>query len=188
MMRNVCTLATVLMGAVLLLAAAGCDKGPVASSPETPVLMPPEGSEPASVMLPESASKKPGNSGVKWGVEVLKLIGPQGGKVKNGPVILDVPAGALAAPVLISVTIPVAGPLVSVFGPSGLEFNAPVKLSVDLDEVLVIGDEANLTWYWFDPSSLSWVDIGAAIDPLPHTLDTEINHFSTYLPGGRASW
>jgi hypothetical protein len=52
------------------------------------------------------------------------VIGPSGGTLAVGPHTLTVPAGALAAPVLITAEAPV-GPVNSVrFGPEGLQFAA----------------------------------------------------------------
>jgi len=186
MMRNAGFLGFVVMGAALFLAVAGCDREPVASSPETPEFVPPAESLLSDVMLPDQSSKKGKVQSIVG--TIVQLVGPAGGKIKNGPIELDIPEGALDEWMLITVSLPAGGPLYGVFGPDGLEFNVPVTLSVDLDEVIVIGDEANLTWYWLDPATLSWVDIGATLEPTEHKLETEITHFSIYQPGGRAGW
>lgn len=59
-----------------------------------------------------------------------KLIGPQGGELKVGPHRLEIPAGALSAPVLISADTR-GGPIVDVaFEPHGLQFSKPVTMTL----------------------------------------------------------
>jgi hypothetical protein len=66
-----------------------------------------------------------------------RTIGPKGGEVQVGPHRLRIPAGALDRNVTISGVAP-SGPIVDVeFEPHGLQFAAPVELTIDYDHCIV---------------------------------------------------
>jgi hypothetical protein len=66
-----------------------------------------------------------------------RTIGPKGGEIQVGPHRLRIPAGALDRNVTISGVAP-SGPIVDVeFEPHGLQFAAPVELTLDYDHCIV---------------------------------------------------
>jgi len=66
-----------------------------------------------------------------------RTIGPAGGEIQVGPHRLRIPAGALDRNVTISAVAP-SGPVVDVeFEPHGLQFAAPVELTLDYGHCIV---------------------------------------------------
>ena len=122
----VCTL-------LLALASAGCDERTLPtepSAPERPFFSRPPA--PGFVALARSTSLSQEHA-------VSRTIGPLGGRIEiaEAGVALSVPAGALAAPVKITVRAPAGAEMAFEFEPHGLEFLTPATI-----EVRVRGTEA----------------------------------------------
>ena len=110
------------------------------------------------------------------------IIGPAGGSLSVGPHTLTVPAGALAAPVLITAEAPV-GTVNSVrFGPEGLQFAAgkPATLTLSYANCPLLGSllPKRIAYTTDLLSILSYV---ISVDDLVHRRVTgSLGHFSRY--------
>lgn len=67
-------------------------------------------------------------------------------------------------------------------GPDGATFDPPITLTFTLtaDEWSRIGDTSVLHVVWYSPSTGSWEEIPATVDPATRTVTARISHFSTY--------
>lgn len=117
-------------------------------------------------------------------VEVV-LTG-EGGTLESGRFTLTVPPNALDYDAAYTMTYKTIGAVQVDLGPHGAEFDVPVTLTVDLGGTNLAGDD-DVTLFWWDEASGTWVDVGGVWDPASNTLTTELEHFSRYRPG-RAGW
>ena len=109
------------------------------------------------------------------------VIGPEGGVIIHAAHRIEIPAGALPDSVEISFSMPVSDTLMFVFGPDGIQFQAPVKVILNYDHTFKSGLDAELfkAVFW-NASTQTW-------DSVPSTVNTETNevsgstsHFSRY--------
>jgi hypothetical protein len=125
---------------------------------------------------------------IKFRIEkgALSQLGSTGGQVRlaGGAVALDIPQGALTGNILFTATpvtpVPTDSGLLSVFdmGPDGLQFAAPVKLTINYNEAdLPAGiSESSLTL--LDMVNGSWVEIPSTVDSVNNTVSGYVTHFS----------
>lgn len=112
---------------------------------------------------------------------VTREIGVEGGAVVAGGGRLEVPAGALASTVSISMEGPVDSVLAYRFGPGGLTFSGGATLSISVDPAaLGIDDPSRLKIAGASDSGVDWQVIGGAWDEATGTVVWEIEHFSIY--------
>jgi hypothetical protein len=105
--------------------------------------------------------------------DASKIIGPDGGLVERGGVIVEVPPGALTANTRVAIRLRSDGSVDLL--PDGQRFNAPVKLHLAPPS----GKKASeCVIQWFDPAAGSWVTIASS----PGGLDrvAPLQHFSIY--------
>lgn len=69
--------------------------------------------------------------------------------------------------------------------PEGLQFDAPVTLTMDLTNSSADGTDATI--YWLDKRADFWVDLGGTYAAADHKVWVQLEHFSEYR-GGRAGW
>jgi len=127
------------------------------------------------------------------------------GNPDDGNTSLDIPVGALSAPVDITITLKDVNSvpqrsfgnidkdrpfMVFEFAPQGLHFNRPVKLTmlyldIDNDDKLELPDGSetdikpeDLKVCWYD--GLEWRVVGGILNKQDHTLSVYIDHFSMY--------
>ncbi|MBN1686708.1 MAG: Ig-like domain-containing protein [Spirochaetales bacterium] len=107
---------------------------------------------------------------------------------------LEVPAGALAGPVRLTVTcyadagsfIQAYAPFPSVpgvsFGPDGQTFLSPVMITMPSARLLTPGERMDL--FMYDGSSERWVeqDVAAVVGPEGNTVQAQVDHFCCYAP------
>lgn len=112
---------------------------------------------------------------------VSAIIGPSGGEVVLGSMVLDVPAGALGAVVTITASVDPSGPPpgfvasspVYRFLPEGLNFAVPATVRMGTDGSLPMASV-----YWSQPSE-------AGFEALPTTwVDTTATALVTHFSGG----
>jgi hypothetical protein len=133
-----------------------------------------------------------------WGPATAELP-PEGGVADDGEGTKAVfPAGALSAPTSIWIATPSFGNettedgkrivVAREFAPGGLEFNAPVQLTIPCTPSEAAGsDENSLGLYLLDEPTGRWqpcpfVGEGSAVTG--YRLTTTVNHFSIYGIGG----
>ena len=123
---------------------------------------------------------------VEAGHVITTVDSEDGGRLEHSIFSVDVPSGAVDASTQFELKVEEnAGVRVSLF-PEGLQFSRPVKLSMDLSEI--VGFEGpGMTVYWWDPAEGEWVNIGGEWDNDTRTLSIELWHFSDYS-AGRAGW
>jgi hypothetical protein len=67
-------------------------------------------------------------------------------------------------------------------GPDGATFDPPITLAFTLssEEWASLDDPSVLHVVWYNPSTGSWEEVAAAVDPATRTVTARISHFSTY--------
>lgn len=122
-----------------------------------------------------------------------ELIGTKGGKIKAGFFEIEIPEGALDAPVLISVSdlSGMTGRIECELLPHGLHFNVPVDLTVKLPDN-VKADQVTLFWI-VNAGSLTeiWAPMPTRLASGGGEIIASLTHFSRYAPGsgeGKAGW
>jgi hypothetical protein len=161
----------------------------VTACQERPTLVEPVGEAP--LVLASSVNGKlkvasRGASQVQAGV-AAQIIGPLGGKVSLPGLELSVPAGALSAPVLITMTVPPGDDLAVVFAPHGLEFAKPATISFGMkqarhSDLIGVYHVADIVDGLVAPTETF------AVTHRGNVLTFDISHFSGYcLAGGRCS-
>lgn len=105
------------------------------------------------------------------------VIGPEGGSIEKDGGRLTIPAGALAAPVLIVEHGKEAPHYRYKFAPSGLQFATPAMLSIQLDEGV---DPSHVKIAGSDDLGLEWTVLGGTYDAATNTITVPIEHFSQY--------
>ena len=113
------------------------------------------------------------------------IDGAVGGTVGNGRFSLTIPAGAFVGTRTISVQVSAHGPLQVVCQPEGLVFSVPASLTLNVAGTGI--DASNATIFWWNPTTLAWVDMGGVYQSGKHQVTAAIPHFSTYK-GGRSGW
>lgn len=153
-----------------VLAALGCGTySPVA--PSNPPSMP-------GVENPEFATLLPASKGsevMQSSAASAMVSAEKGGVVSNGYYSVYFAPGALSEDTEISIEMPEFPKAVVRLSPHGIQFNAPVILSLALDKV-----EAADGWdcLWLNEASGLWESIGA--DTENGIVKTALKHFSEY--------
>lgn len=126
------------------------------------------------------------------GGTVSQVVGSTGGRISNGGVTLDIPAGALSADTNISISIeqisetdtPGMTPVASkvILKPEGITFSVPVSLTMTYNPKAVASKLQNeLTQiYYFNPATSEWELQSTTVDVIQGKLVAELSHFSTY--------
>lgn len=110
---------------------------------------------------------------------VAQDVGPAGGTVRVGPHTLEIPAGALVRTVRITAEVP-SDPVNSVrFGPEGLEFGTPARLTLsyaNCTELVALPKRVAYT-----TESLRILELLRSLDDAAHQRVTApVDHFSRY--------
>jgi hypothetical protein len=108
-------------------------------------------------------------------------VGVEGGVLQVGPHALSIPSGALAGPVPITAVVR-SEPVNRVeFQPTGLEFRAPVTLSLDYANCGELAGLIPKRIVWVDDASLDVLGLIASLDDLlARRVTAQLTHFSSY--------
>ena len=162
-------LAAVLIGVVGIgFMVAGCGKLALPSSPRTGV---------ESIRFLRYPDNTLGPSYVEKMIKAKK-----GGRINlNKTYFLKIPKKALSNDTKISISEPWPGVMAVDFGPEGLAFNKPVEFKVSY-KGLDLGDmnEEDLTIYFVDYDTNTWIDTNAKVNTKKKTVTAWIDHFSRY--------
>ncbi|OQX67692.1 MAG: hypothetical protein B6A08_13900, partial [Sorangiineae bacterium NIC37A_2] len=126
------------------------------------------------------------------------VLGAVGGTVEFGGAKLEVPAGALDRPTRLSIRplkasdVPEMSPgAVNVtpgkmayrFGPHGLKFNVPVKLSLPYDEKALppAGRKRDVTGLYYDEVTARWEPVGRFGEPEGGRMVSLTDHFTDFI-------
>ncbi|MDH3216370.1 MAG: hypothetical protein OEN01_08770 [Candidatus Krumholzibacteria bacterium] len=107
----------------------------------------------------------------------------EGGTLTNGRVTLEFPAGALSEDTEITMEMLNDGTLGVELSPHGIQFNAPVVLSMGLEGTTAEGMAASLATYYDNPESGQHEPIPMAAPVDANTTRALIDHFSKYRDG-----
>jgi hypothetical protein len=111
---------------------------------------------------------------------VSAVIGPEGGSIETDGGRLDIPAGALAVPMLIVEKGKEAPYYRYRFGPAGLQFATPATLTIQVDPAEVGVDPSRIKVAGSNDLGLEWTVIGGTYDPALGAVVVQIEHFSLY--------
>ena len=155
-----------------VLAALGCGTySPVAPS-NSPTMPGVENPEFATLL---SASKV-SDSAMKSAVASAMISAKDGGVVSNGFYSVYFAPGALEKDTEISIEMPQFPKAVVQLSPHGIQFNAPVILSLALDKTSDVSDNWNVLW--LNDATGLWESIGGYIEN--GAVKAELKHFSEY--------
>lgn len=111
---------------------------------------------------------------------VTATVGPEGGTIQVGSHVLEIPAGALAAPVTITAVTPSDTVNQVRFQPEGLQFQHAAALTMSYANCSLLGD-------WlphriaYTTDALQILEYLLSVDNLPsRTVTGRLEHFSTY--------
>lgn len=153
--------------AILILAAGCSDQAPTALELETSyqaVALPKAETSPAFARL--------GTAG--------KVIGPEGGEIRQGRISIRFPAGALSEPTEITVN-PNARNLAVTFGPHGLQFPAGHEPTATFSYEGIAGlPERDLTVFYVSDSGAVLEKLTASVDAREKSVSAKLRHFSEY--------
>ena len=161
-------LAVVLIGVVGIgFMVAGCGKLALPSSPRTGV---------ESIRFLRYPDNTLGPSYVEKMIKAKK-----GGCVELNMYSLKIPKKALSNDTKISICGSWPGIVAVDFGPEGLQFNDAVELKISYKS-LDLGDikPKDLTIYFVDYASNTWIDTNSKVDTKKKTVTAWIDHFSRY--------
>ncbi|MCX5752095.1 MAG: hypothetical protein NTW97_00455 [Candidatus Krumholzibacteria bacterium] len=155
-----------------ILAALGCGTySPVAPS-NTPTM--PGVENPAfATLLPAS---KGSDAAMKSAVESAMISAKDGGMISNGYYSVYFAPGALQEDTEVSIEMPEFPKAIVRLSPHGIQFNAPVILSLDLGKAAEQTGEWDVLWL-NDVTGL-WESIGGYVED--GALKAELKHFSEY--------
>ena len=105
----------------------------------------------------------------------------KGRKLKLNMYSMKIPNDALSNDTEISMCEPWPGIVVIDLGPEGLVFNKAVEFKISYKR-LDLGDvnEEDLTIYFVDYKTNTWIDTYAKVDTKKKTVTAQIDHFSRY--------
>lgn len=154
-----------------VLAALGCGTySPVApSNSSMPGLENPE----FATLL--SASKG-SDSAMRSAVASAMISAKDGGVVSNGFYSVCFAPGALEKDTEISIEMPEFPKAVVQLSPHGIQFNAPVTLSLALDKTSAVSNEWNVLW--LNDGTGLWESVGGYVED--GAVKAELKHFSEY--------
>jgi hypothetical protein len=155
-----------------VLAALGCGTySPVAPS-NTPTM--PGVENPAfATLLPAS---KGSDAAMKSDVASALISAKDGGVVSNGYYSVYFAPGALQEDTEISIEMPEFPKAIVRLSPHGIQFDAPVILSLALDKAVELSDQWNVLW--LNEGSGLWESIGGYVED--GAVKAELKHFSEY--------
>jgi hypothetical protein len=155
-----------------VLAALGCGTySPVAPS-NTPTM--PGVENPAfATLLPAS---KGSDAAMKSDVASAMISAKDGGVVSNGYYSVYFAPGALQEDTEISIEMPEFPKAIVRLSPHGIQFDAPVILSLALDKAVELSDQWNVLW--LNEGSGLWESIGGYVED--GAVKAELKHFSEY--------
>lgn len=163
--------------AALLVLAAGCDRAPHPTLPADAAPAAVLGntlslvgvlqfSGAPSLTQPRSASKY--------------ILAAEGGFVELHGFRVDIPAGALPADTLVTLSLPtdqvLAKRVLAEFSPHGIQFSTPVTLTFPLAGVSLSGDAIEVARW----ENGAWTSLGGTVDTVANTLSSTTPSFSTY--------
>ena len=155
-----------------VLAALGCGTySPVA--PSNSPTMPGVTNPVFATLLPAS---KGSDAAMKSSVASAVISAKDGGTVSNGFYSVYFAPGALEKDTEISIEMPEFPSAVVRLGPEGIQFNAPVILSLALDKTLDVSDNWNVLW--LNDATGLWESIGGYVDN--GAVKAVLKHFSEY--------
>ncbi|MDD4255148.1 MAG: hypothetical protein PHP59_07195 [Methanofollis sp.] len=101
---------------------------------------------------------------------------------RNGKPLGEVSVTTLDSPALPPVPAGNTLGLALTCGPDGATFDPPITLIFTLteDEWSRIADTSVLHVVWYNPSTGSWEEVAATVDPATRTVTARVSHFSTY--------
>ena len=161
-------LAVVLTGVIAIgFVAAGCGKLALPSSPRTGV---------ESIRFLRYPDNTLGPDCVEKMIKARK-----GGKLKLNMYSMKIPKNSLSDDTEISMCESWPGIVAVDLGPEGLVFNNPVEFKISY-KGLDLGDmnEEDLTIYFVDHETNTWIDTNAEVDTKKKTVTTWMDHFSRY--------
>lgn len=160
-----------------VLAALGCGTySPVAPS-NTPTM--PGVDNPAfATLLPAS---KGSDAAMRSAVSSAMISAKDGGMVSNGYYSVYFAPGALKEDTEIMIEMPQFPKAIVRLSPHGIQFDAPVILSLDLAKAAELSDQWNVLWL-NDVTGL-WESIGGYVED--GALKAELKHFSEYADEGK---
>ncbi len=154
-----------------VLAALGCGTySPVAPSNSS---MPGVENPAFATLLPAS---KGSDAAMRSDVASAMIWAKDGGTVSNGYYSVYFAPGALKEDTEISIEMPEFPQAIVRLSPHGIQFDAPVILSLDLGKAVEMSDQWNVLWL-NDVSGL-WESIGGYMED--GALKAELKHFSEY--------
>jgi hypothetical protein len=155
-----------------VLAALGCGTySPVAPS-NTPTM--PGVENPAfATLLPAS---KGSDAAMRSDVASAMISAKDGGVVSNGYYSVYFAPGALQEDTEISIEMPEFPKAIVRLSPHGIQFNAPVILSLALDKAVELSDQWDVLW--LNDGSGQWESIGGYVQD--GAVRAQLKHFSDY--------
>ncbi len=117
----------------------------------------------------------------------VAISAAEGGEVKLGKAALNIPAGALAEDLEVTLdakkpasSLPDQGSLKGLsydFGPDGTTFEKPVELTLPLVGTPGDGEQAVISWY--DEAAKAWQDLPATVSG--GVITAEVEHFTLFI-------
>lgn len=160
----------------LLFASIGCSPG----TPTAPSLAPQNVVESPNFVRILSTSKDVQGPMLSDG-EASKLIcAEDGGFVSNGRVTLEFPPNALSEDTEITIETYTDGTLTVELGPHGIEFNAPVIMTVDLTGTTAETMSSATTTIWYNPNENWWETITKLESGDSNVVSASLEHFSKF--------
>lgn len=111
----------------------------------------------------------------------VTIVASQGGRLELYDVVLEIPAGALDADTLYSISIPDLSVFYNEFGTDGLVFKKPVKVTMSYRDADLSGiNESTIRIGWWDEDNARWIDMKCQLDRVNQVVVGELYHFSAY--------
>lgn len=112
------------------------------------------------------------------------IIGPDGGVVRLGPHMLEVPAGAVSEPVTFSMVYGSTTAVAVDCYPSPYQFAVPVRLTLSFAGTQYQGnDRAAILSVYYMPERGAPEQMPSSVDLQGMRVTAEVNHFSRYILG-----
>lgn len=161
----------------LLLAAVGCNEGSVVAPVDGP-----GGVATDPVLFGISSTPDDPDLSSAGVVRGALVSATYGGKLTNGRVTLEFPAGALDEDTYITMEMIDRSNLVVEFGPHGLVFNKPVTITWKLNGTARENRAENTVIKWRNPETDELEDIFNFPADNPNRVSGLLEHFSIYEP------
>jgi hypothetical protein len=159
----------------LLLAAVGCNEGSVLAPVDDPGSV---GTEPVLLGISSTPDDPASTNGDK--VSGGFVSAEFGGKVTNGRITLEFPAGALDEDTYITMEMVDRSELVVEFGPHGLVFNKPVTITWKLNGTARENLAETTVIKWRNPETNALEDVYTFPADQPNRVRGLLEHFSDY--------